>query len=236
MGSKILGHIQHNTVAYLAIVLVFILAPTSAYATHLVVRSSDIVDGQVKGHDLADDAVRSVKIVDGTVYGADVANDSITGTDVANDSIGGEDVLETSLGQVPSALQGGLGRYGSTGSCDPETTTFVPCSTVQVSLGKPARLLVIGTVRAASEFGSDEYEGECRIGTTSGAITASTDYVQSNDGGVGEGDYSENLTVMAVTSVFPAGSHTFGVDCNQGTEGAITYEQARVVAVALSAG
>ena len=225
MGTKLLGHIRHNTVAYVAILLVLVLAPTSAYATHLVVRSSDIVDGQVKAPDLGTDAVRSVKIL----------NETITGADVANDSIAGTDVLESSFGQVPLALQGGLGRYGSTGSCDPETPTFVPCSTVPITLQKPGRLLVVATARAASEFGSDEYEGQCRIGSTSGAINASTDYVQSNDGGVGEGDYSENMTLMAVTSVFPAGTHTFGVDCNQGAEGAILYEQARVVVVALSA-
>ena len=62
-----LGHVRHNAVAYVAILLVFVMAPASAYATHLVVRSSDIVDGQVKAADLANDSVRSVKIKDDVV-------------------------------------------------------------------------------------------------------------------------------------------------------------------------
>jgi len=209
-------NIRNNVVAYVAILVAVVLAPTSAYAASLMVRSGDIVDGQVKSVDLGSNSVRSGKIADGQVTGADV--------------------VESSLGQVPTALQGGLGRHGTTGSCDPETLTYVPCSTVSVTLAAPARLLVIGSVRAASEVGADEYQGNCRIGTTSGAVNASTDYVQSHDGGVGEGDYSENLTVMAVTTVFPVGTHVVGVDCNQTDDGAIVYEQARVVVVALSAG
>jgi hypothetical protein len=44
------------------------------------------------------------------------------------------------------------------------------------------------------------------------------------------------MTLIAVTDVFPAGTHAVGVDCSQGSTGAIRYPQARVVAVALSAG
>jgi hypothetical protein len=41
---------------------------------------------------------------------------------------------------------------------------------------------------------------------------------------------------MAVTDPFPAGTHSFGVDCNQGLGVAgVEFEQARVTAVAVSA-
>jgi hypothetical protein len=240
MGSKLLGHIRHNTVAYAAIVLVFVLAPTSAYATHLVVRSSDIVNGEVKTADLANDSVRGAKILNGTIFRGDLATDSVdsarvrnntlAGGDVADDSLSGADILESTLGQVPTALQGGLGRYGSTGGCDPESETYVPCSIVRITLTAPARLLVIGTVMAQYEPHADRGYGWCRIGTTSGPVLASTGRVV-----VKEYD-AANVTFIAVTDPFPVGTHHVGVDCNQDTRsGAIYYEQARVTAVALSA-
>jgi hypothetical protein len=213
MGT-VLGHVRHNLVAYVAMLLAVTLAPGSAYAA-LQIRSDDIVDGQVKSVDLADDAVRSRM----------VKNDTITGTDV----------LEASLGQVSSARQGGLGRYGYTGSCDPESETYIACSVTTVTLTAPARLLVIGTVRAKTEPNVEHAYGSCRIGTTSGPITTSAveiylhefDDIYSHD---------EHVSVVAVTNPLPAGTHRVGIDCLQyQPQGAIYYQQARVVAVALSA-
>jgi hypothetical protein len=244
MGSKLLGHIRHNTVAYAAVVLVFVLAPTSAYATHLVVRSSDIVNGEVKTADLANDSVRSAKILNGTILRVDLATDSVdsakvknntlAGWDVADESLSGADILESTLGQVPTALQGGLGRSGVVGSCDPETTTFVICSTVQITLDKPARLLVTGTANARTEHDSDHAWGECRIGTTSGPIEESRTRVGLTDSGLGT-FWFQAVPLQAVTNVFPAGTHTVGIDCMQDNTGAIQYEQVRVSVVALSA-
>ena len=220
-----LGHVRHNAVAYLAIVLVFVLAPASAYATHLVVRSGDIVDGQVKSVDLADNSVRAKMVKDG----------SITGADVAYGAIGGDQVVESTLGQVPTARQGGLGRYGYSGSCDPEAETYIACSVTTVTLTAPARLLVIGTVRAKTEPNVEHAYGSCRIGTTSGPVSASAvdislheyDDIYSHD---------EHASVVAVTNALPAGTHRVGIDCLQyQPHGAIYYQHARVVAVALSA-
>jgi hypothetical protein len=134
---------------------------------------------------------------------------------------------------VPTATLGGLGRYGFEGGCDPETDGFVPCSVVTVSLPKPARMLVIGTARAHAEAGQDrEGNGYCRVGSTSGPVATSEDYVRATEA---EGHY-DNLTVMAVTGVLPAGSHAVGIDCNEAPGGTgVEFPQARVVAVALSA-
>ncbi|WP_109505296.1 hypothetical protein [Nocardioides speluncae] len=67
MSKRILHHLRGNVVAYLALFLAITLAPTSAYATHLVVRSNDIVNGQVKKPDLAAGAVTGPKIRNGTI-------------------------------------------------------------------------------------------------------------------------------------------------------------------------
>ena len=178
--------------------------------------SSDIINGQVKTPDLADNAVRSGKVL--------------------NENLTGADINESTLGQVPSATLGGLGRYRSSGSCDPETEAFVPCSVTSVTLPAPARLLVIGTVRARPEPNVDRAFGACRIGTTSGSVAGSEVDVNVDEYNSVAFD-DELASVVAVTNPLPAGTHSVGIDCLQYVpNGAITYEQARVVAVALSAG
>ena len=61
-----------------------------------------------------------------------------------------------------------IGRYGFSGSCNPDGFGFVPCSVVNVTLPGAARMLVVGTVRAHVEGGAAKLAlGDCRIGTTS---------------------------------------------------------------------
>ena len=237
--TAIRGHLRHNLASYVVLVIALVAAPTSAYAV-ATIRSADIVDGQVMTVDIADDAVRSLKIRNGSIYHQDlapnavtgdrVANDSLDGTDLAFDSVTGYDVNESTLTQVPAALQGGMGRYGFSGSCDPDSATFVPCSNVQITLSKPGRLLVVGTVLASSGVSGSEklYVGSCRINTDRGPILASQDGVD------GEGGGTENLTVIAVTDVFPAGTHNIWVECYQVQP--IRYGIARIVTVALGDG
>jgi hypothetical protein len=186
----------------------------------------------IDGGKVADGALTGADVKDDSLSGTDIAPDSIAGGDVSPDSLGGADVQESSLSEVPAATLGGIGRYGFEGGCDPEAEEFVPCSVVTVNLPNPARLLVIGTAQAHAE-GGDEPNGfgGCRIGTTSGPVAASEDWVQVK----GENLY-DNITVMAVTDVFPAGTHSFGIDCYQSQVGdGIDFPQARVTAVALSA-
>jgi hypothetical protein len=180
---------------------------------------------------VAADAVDGGTVADGTLTGADVKDDSLGGADLGPDSLTGADVQESSLSEVPAATLGGVGRYGFEGGCDPESEEYVPCSVVTVNLPNPSRLLVIGTARAHAEGGgAPNGSGGCRIGTTAGPVQASEDLVYAI------GDVYDNITVMAVTDVFPAGTHSFGIDCFQGNSGdGIDFPQARVTAVALSA-
>lgn len=247
--NAMLGHLRRNgaTVAT-AVVTTLIVAPTSAYAV-ATIRSADIVNGEVRTVDLANNVVRTTKILDGQVTGSDLAvdavdsskvvNSSLAGWDVADGSLSGADVVESTLSQVPTALQGGLGRYGFSGYCDPESTAFVTCSTVQVTLDSPGRLLVVGTVRGTAERTSSRYWGECRITTSwDGPVVTSQDTITKKVDTGTDWDLDrleDNMTLIAVTNPMPAGTHTVGVECNQLNFGAILFPSARVVAVALSA-
>lgn len=103
MSMRILNHIRGNVVAYLAMLLVITLAPTSAYATHLVVRSNDIVNGQVKTPDIASGAVSTGKIRDGQVTAPDLAAASVNSLKVADNSIGLNDLSPAARPKFPAA-------------------------------------------------------------------------------------------------------------------------------------
>ena len=71
--------------------LVVALGTGTAYAAGTV-RSSDIVNGQVKSADLAAKAVRSAKIKNGGVKGPDLATNSVPSRTVLDGSITGNDL------------------------------------------------------------------------------------------------------------------------------------------------
>jgi hypothetical protein len=64
-----------------------------AVASHLTVRSSDIVNGQVKKPDVGEEQVGS----------SEVLNNALKSEDVKPDSLGGSRIVESSLGTVPNA-------------------------------------------------------------------------------------------------------------------------------------
>jgi hypothetical protein len=64
-----------------------------ALADHLTVRSSDIVDGQVKKPDVGTQQVGSSELL----------NNAVKSEDVKPDSLGGSRIVESSLGTVPNA-------------------------------------------------------------------------------------------------------------------------------------
>jgi hypothetical protein len=166
------------------------------------------------------------------VTGNEVKDSSLTGADLDLNSVKGAQIDETSLEGVASAVQGGTGRYGFDGSCNPDSGQYVPCSVVQLPLSRPGRVLVTGTARAQIEPGKQIGFGYCRIGTTSGPVDASTIAVRTDADAGG----FENVTLTAVTGVFPAGTHSFGIDCSESDAlYPISFSHARVTAVALSA-
>ena len=88
-----ISYIRQHMIAFVALFIAIIsFGGTAAYAANTI-RSSDIVDGQVKNQDLADNAVGTKKIQDGSVLGRDIKDDSLSGANIK----------ESTLDQVPDA-------------------------------------------------------------------------------------------------------------------------------------
>lgn len=93
-----------------SIALLLMLTTGVAYANHLQVFSSDIVNGEVRTNDMADDAVTTAKIAlqavtngrlaAGSVTSGKVANDTLTGQDIASDAVGREELAHGSVGRT----------------------------------------------------------------------------------------------------------------------------------------
>ncbi len=124
-----------------------------------------------------------------------------------------------------SAAVGGTGRGTQVSSpvCDPNSSTYVTCASVNLTLPAPARVLVIGKTQLNSS--TPQGNGQCRLGTTSGQVPSASGQVLVA---------LETATFVGVTGVFPAGTHSFGIDCLQDNLDA-QYLNSQVVAVALSA-
>jgi hypothetical protein len=249
MLSKLRPRSVYDVMAALS--LFFVVAGGSAYATHELILSSDIVDGEVKTPDianaavvtdkLAQGAVTSGKVKDDDLTGGDVAVGSIMGIDVADDSLKGADVDESTLGRVPVAVLGGYGRSVETQrGCDPdEPNQFVDCGFVRLDV--PAenrtgatRVLMIGGVRGVTEDPFPWGEGTCRLlwSLPNAPGTPLPDSVTFFDTEDDRGD-SENAPLMGVTRPVGPGTLDFGMECREDA-GGISFQRASVAAVAIS--
>ncbi len=209
----------------LALFLVLTSGTAYALAGSNTVFSDDIVDGTVSSADVADDdTVRALR-------GIDILNGSLIAQDFAADSVTGAGIRESSLSTVPLAAQGGTGRYGYEGACNPESTNWLRCSTVVLTLNRPGRILVIGQVTAMVESANEWGDGGCRLHDGTQVIEASRTYVKWDEEDVEEG--RNHFTMTAVTNVLPAGTRAVAIDCYDQT-GATTYPLARISAVTLS--
>jgi len=168
-----------------------------------------------------------------------VGANAIGSAEVVDDSLTGTDVNEATLGQVPSALLGGLGRFAGAGDsntlaiCDPESPAFVTCASTTLTLPTRARVLVIGEASGNAELGADDGEGTCRLRTSvTGSLTDTKATV------VVPGIGRDHVTLVGVTSQLGPGPTSFGIECNQAHIGGpyqITYYDAAIAAVAISA-
>jgi len=187
--------------------LFIVLGTGTAYATHLVVRSSDVVNGSLVSADLKNGL---------GVVGADVANHSLTGADIR----------EGTLGQVPTATLGGLGRSAADSGCDPTTSAFVRCVEVALDLPSPARVLLNARITATKSQGTvGNAFGQCRWG---GVVESGSLLVVPPSPGDGD------ISLVGLTGVLPAGQgFTFAVECSDDYNN-VSYRDAWITAVAIS--
>jgi hypothetical protein len=87
MSTRVLGHLRHNAVAYLAL---FFALSGSAFGAAAVIKTGDPAGGDLSG------TYPNPSIAAGSVTGG-------TGGKVADNTLTGADILESTLGQVPSA-------------------------------------------------------------------------------------------------------------------------------------
>lgn len=196
--------------------LFMFLGTGTAYATHLIVNSSDVVDESLVSADLKNGA-------------------AVRATDVVSNALTGGTINESTLAQVPSATLGGLGRTAATGddsiACDPEGSAYVRCVSLTIRLPAPARVLLNGRIGAAGEWGSNAGAAWCRWG---GVVTSGT--VNSWVNGYPD---ERDLSLVGLTGAMPAGEYTFAIECNDVLassypNGAVQYRDAWMTAVAIS--
>jgi hypothetical protein len=203
---------DHLTYANVMVTLLAFIVLTGGTAVALggsnTVQSDDLGPGaQVKAPDIAANAVGTNKVVD----------NSLTGTDIN----------ESSLGEVPSSTLGGLGRdSGPSGSCNPESTTFITCATADITLPAPSRVLIIGQIRAEPDTGGGNGGGSCGV---PGSAALRTIPVFVNGG------QTDVIAISAVTGVVGPGAVSFDLACNEQASG-IRYFDGRLSVVALSPG
>jgi hypothetical protein len=252
MLAKLRPRSAYDVMAVLSLFLV--VAGGSAYATHELILSSDIVDGEVKTPDIANAAVVTDKIAQAAVTsgkvkndnltGGDILDESLAGLDVADNSLKGADVDEATLDQVPAAVLGGKGRSagGNGFACDPETETFVDCGFVRLDIpaqnrARGTRVLVTGAITGFIELNfEEEGQGGCRL-HTSPPGGPSTPLLQTETGFVVSdedlGDYMESAAMTAVTPPLGPGTVDFGIECAEFNSG-LDFVRAKIAAVAIS--
>lgn len=206
-------------------------------------KSKDLKDGKaVKGSDVVDDSLTGANVNESTlslapdsVGTAQVADETLRSEDINDNSLGGGDIVESTLGQVPSALLGGFGRSAgdADNSCDPESTTLIVCTSVDLNLPAQTRVLLIGQIGAREEVTADSGFGTCELGTSTVDLPSTS---ASIDVGAESVAQTDNTTMVGITPVLGPGTEQFRIRCNQLASGAIVYGDSEIAAVALSAG
>ena len=141
------------------------------------------------------------------------------------------DNANTLGGNPPSAFEV-VARSGAPDSCDPGSTTFVNCSTLDLTLAHSSRLML--QYDAPYHRDSGTAVGVCRLvldGTTVGDSTSPP--IGTTDAGSFGGTFDYGFTYSVVSGPVASGPHTVTLQCNQ-TSGDIHYIGTVVSAVGVS--
>lgn len=173
------------------------------------------------GGDLAGSSYPNPVIADSAVNSATVLDRSLTGNDIN----------ESTLGQVPSALIGGLGRTGDWGECDAPSQLGATCASASINVPDNARALVIARAAAHATNPPNAGTAQCHIAVSGIGTVPDSEMTITTTAAQG---HKEHFDLVAVTPPFPAGQHTFSLEC-AGFDGfPIDIDLARVAALAIS--
>jgi hypothetical protein len=164
-----------------------------------------------------------------TAGSADTAKRADVATNA--DALGGQSLANISIGRSDPTT-GGV--------CDPQSTTFINCASVDVNLPHEGRVLLIGT-GGQYAFNAGVTQGSCRMTTDGNALGGSaivvgnqTDASPGVTGAANRG-YARGFATTLVTETVGAGPHTFGLDCNE-TDSDVEFENAQISATVLGSG
>src|SRR5829696_3267247 len=155
---------------------------------------------------------------------ADAAKRSDTAANA--DSVGGHPLANIAVGRSDPTTGG---------PCDPQTATFVSCASVDVNLPHEGRVLLIGT-GAQYAFNTGVTQGDCRMTTDGSALGGSFvslgNQTDPSPGVTGAANriYGNGFTTTVVTGPISAGTHSFGLECNQ-NDADVEFENAQISAV-----
>jgi hypothetical protein len=143
-------------------------------------------------------------------------------------------------GQALANIATGRSDPSTGGQCDPQTTTFVTCADVDVTLPHEGRVLLIGT-GGQYAFNVSVTQGTCRLTTDGNSLGGSlvslgnqTDPSPGVSGAANRG-YARGFTTTIVTGPVSAGSHNFALQCNE-TDPDVEFENPQISAAVFGSG
>ena len=158
--------------------------------------------------------VGSRQVRDDSLKGRDIRDGTLRSGDLAADSVGPR---ELSHGVPVSEMKSG------SGSCNPVSAAFVTCSTVDLNLQQPSRVLLVaggGQFGEASASGSCEFraDSETLFSAAAPAFGADTTKTRSQTNGLA-------LTAIAGSvDRIPPGIRSFKLMCNQVSSQDVKFE------------
>ena len=176
-----------------------------------------------------------------TVFTDDIANDTqpasggnpaggLVAADLRPGSVGSSEVINNSIALAdlaPSALT--KGRATTNASCDPDTTGFVGCGTLTIDLARTSRVEIVASGAWHSNGPVGGTRGVCSIAVDGALFGASVFPGELAD--ITDSTHEQSVTLTNVTDPLAAGTHTFGLGCNQ-QQGDIDFDET-FVSVAL---
>jgi hypothetical protein len=160
---------------------------------------------------------------------ADAAKCSDTAANA--DAVGGQSLANITIGRSDPSTGG---------PCDPNSTAFVSCASVDVNLPHEGRVLLVGT-GAQYAFSTGVTQGDCRMTADGAALGGSFvslgNQTDPSPGVTGAANriYGNGFTTTVVTSPIGAGPHSFGLECNQ-NDADVEFENTQISAAVLGSG
>ena len=244
----------------MSLVAVFIALGGSAYAIGLKknsVGSKQLKTGAVKGADLGNDAVSSDKVAAGSLLGSDFAAgqlpqgaegpvgppgspdtpqqvlDKLKQVDGAGSGLTADSVAGFAAGDL-----GTVGRSTQAANCTDDNQTSQACASIDLTLPRAGRVLVIGDGfavagaiddQAGPGSGSDSttrVQGTCNLNVDNAGVTRSSSQSMITQ------DATDGVSITTVTAPLAAGTHSFSLRCLE-EDGDIDWGQSRITAVML---